>query len=55
MLARRVATIMPAMSEAKAVETTKIHSVCGLSTAGASFSCIAHFVSRTTQYPMRFS
>jgi magnesium chelatase family protein len=30
MLARRVATIMPAMSEAEAVETTKIHSICGL-------------------------
>jgi magnesium chelatase family protein len=30
MLARRLPTIMPAMNEAEAVETTKIHSICGL-------------------------
>jgi magnesium chelatase family protein len=30
MLARRFPTIMPGMSEAEAVETTKIHSICGL-------------------------
>jgi magnesium chelatase family protein len=30
MIARRVATIMPAMTEAEAIETTKIHSICGL-------------------------
>lgn len=30
MLARRISTIMPAMSENEAIETTKIHSICGL-------------------------
>ena len=30
MLARRISTIMPTMTEAEAVETTKIHSICGL-------------------------
>jgi magnesium chelatase family protein len=30
MLARRISTIMPAMTEPEAIETTKIHSICGL-------------------------
>jgi magnesium chelatase family protein len=30
MLARRIATIMPPMSEEEAIEVTKIHSICGL-------------------------
>ena len=30
MLAKRIPTIMPAMSEQEAIETTKIHSICGL-------------------------
>jgi len=34
MLARRIPTIMPAMSLEEAIETTKIHSVCGLLPAG---------------------
>jgi magnesium chelatase family protein len=34
MLARRIPTIMPTMSLEEAIETTKIHSVCGLLPAG---------------------
>lgn len=34
MLARRIPTIMPTMSLEEAIETTKIHSVCGLLSAG---------------------
>ncbi|MEG2249083.1 MAG: ATP-binding protein, partial [Akkermansia sp.] len=30
MLAQRIATILPALSEAESLETSKIHSVCGL-------------------------
>lgn len=37
MLAKRLPTILPAMSEAEAIETTKIHSVAGLVDARNSF------------------
>ncbi|MBK8091006.1 MAG: YifB family Mg chelatase-like AAA ATPase [Verrucomicrobiaceae bacterium] len=37
MIAKRVPTIMPAMSEEEAVETTKIHSAAGLLHEGAAF------------------
>jgi magnesium chelatase family protein len=36
MLARRIPSIMPPMSLEEAIETTKIHSVCGLLTSGES-------------------
>ncbi len=36
MLARRLATILPAMTLEEALETTKVHSVAGLLPAGAS-------------------
>ena len=36
MLARRIPTIMPPMSLEEAIDTTKIHSVCGLLSAGES-------------------
>ncbi len=37
MIAKRLATIMPAMSEEEAIETTKIHSICGLLDSKCSF------------------
>lgn len=37
MLAKRLATILPAMTEEEAIETTKIHSVAGLVDAKSSF------------------
>jgi magnesium chelatase family protein len=37
MLARRLATIPPAMSLAEALETTRIHSVAGLTSGRAAF------------------
>lgn len=37
MIAKRIATIMPPMTETEAVEVTKIHSICGLLTSRESF------------------
>jgi magnesium chelatase family protein len=37
MIAKRIATIMPTMTEAEAVEVTKIHSICGLLNSRDSF------------------
>ena len=37
MIAKRIATIMPAMSEEEAIETTKIHSAAGLLTESNAF------------------
>lgn len=37
MIAKRIATIMPAMSEEEAIETTKIHSAAGLLTESRAF------------------
>jgi magnesium chelatase family protein len=37
MLSKRIATIIPPMSLEEAIETTKIHSIAGLLTAGQSF------------------
>jgi len=37
MLARRLATILPAMSLAEALETTRIHSVAGLTSGRTAF------------------
>ena len=37
MLAKRIATIMPLMSEEEAIETTKIHSIAGLLKPDQSF------------------
>ena len=37
MIAKRIATIMPTMTELEAVEVTKIHSICGLLTSREAF------------------
>ncbi|MBP7948253.1 MAG: YifB family Mg chelatase-like AAA ATPase [Verrucomicrobiales bacterium] len=37
MIAKRLATILPALSEEEAIETTKIHSICGLLDSRCSF------------------
>ena len=37
MIAKRIATIMPTMTEAEAVEVTKIHSICGMLDSRNSF------------------
>ena len=37
MLAKRLATIMPSMTEEEAIETTKIHSICGMLEARRQF------------------
>ena len=43
MLAKRVATIMPPMSEEEAIEVTKIHSIAGLLSSRQSFLTIRPF------------
>jgi magnesium chelatase family protein len=43
MLARRLPTILPAMSLEEALETTRIHSVAGILSAGRSLSAIRPF------------
>ncbi len=39
MIAKRIATIMPAMREEEAIETTKIHSAAGLLSETNAFIC----------------
>jgi magnesium chelatase family protein len=43
MIAKRIATIMPTMTEAEAVEVTKIHSICGLLNSRDSFLTVRPF------------
>ena len=43
MLAKRIPTIMPAMTLEEAIETTKIHSVCGLLAGKHNFIAIRPF------------
>jgi magnesium chelatase family protein len=43
MLARRLATILPAMSLAEALETTRIHSVAGLTGGRTAFITMRPF------------
>lgn len=43
MLAKRVATIMPPMTLEEAIETTKIHSICGLLDGGNAFVAVRPF------------
>jgi magnesium chelatase family protein len=43
MIAKRIATIMPTMTEAEAVEVTKIHSICGLLNSREAFVCTRPF------------
>jgi magnesium chelatase family protein len=52
MLARRLATTLPAMSRAEALETTRIHSVGGLTGRRTAFITTRPFRLRTTPSPL---